>query len=214
MIAENTNMEQISPLSFDADPSIQTPDQIVDALQTIVSDVDAFLSNWFRRLDQCVESCPSGATPDAILQRRIEDFQNEKTRWEAQRNSDERHIQEQAQQLTEAWLRLEDEQRKFLQMKDPQRLAGNDPGPHAKPLFDPADGSHANDVDPTEHQPSTAGSTKPAESFSRTRAGTPPFGSSNNYVAKSIPVDRISTDLVKQANWVVAFPEIDRDIPF
>jgi hypothetical protein len=170
MIAENTNMENISPLSFDADVASQTPDQIVDALQTIVSDVDAFVSNWFRRLDQCVESCQPGTTPDAILQKRIQDFQNDKTRWEAQRKSDERQIQEQAQQLTEAWLRLEDEQRKFLQMKDPQRPVGNGLGPLAKPLFDLADGSHANDVEPTKNEPSTASSTKPAESFLRTRA--------------------------------------------
>ena len=114
-------MENSSPLIFDRRDGSQSPEQIVDELQTIISDVDAFLSNWFRRFDQCAESCNPTTTPDVILQKRLKELQNERILLEAKRQSDERQMREKSQQLTQAWLQLEEQQRKFLQMNDPQR---------------------------------------------------------------------------------------------
>ncbi len=163
-------MENTSPLSLDPNHRDHSPEEIVDALQTIVSDADAFLSNWFRRLEQCVESCDPRTTPEAILQKRLDDFQNEKNLWEAKRKSDERAIQEKAEQLTEAWLRLEQEQRRFLQMNDPQRHAGSERGSTNGVASRPAqeDSPAASDVEAAFAEPSPSGDARPThqpESF-------------------------------------------------
>ena len=121
-------MENTSPLILDGRDGSQSPADIVDELQAIITDVDAFLSNWFRRLEQGSLSCDPTKIPDLILQKRFKELQNERVLLEAKRKSDERQTQEKAQQLTQAWLQLEEEQRKFLQMKDPPRQAGNEGG--------------------------------------------------------------------------------------
>jgi hypothetical protein len=128
MHTEKQNMMDACPHSLERkreNNRTDETDEIVDALQTIVSDVDHYLTNWCRRLDQCVESKDPVTTPDAILQQRYNKFQNEKLRWERQRRLEQQQLQNQAKQLTEAWLRLEDEQRRFLQMKNPQRSNGS-----------------------------------------------------------------------------------------
>ena len=132
-------MENTNPFVLDRRDGCQSPEEIVEQLQNIVSDVDAFLSNWLRRPPQCAESFDPTTTADVILQKRFKELQHEKILLEAKRKSDERQLQEKAQQLTQAWLQLEEEQRKFLQMKDPQRPAGHELGLTSSVANRPAD---------------------------------------------------------------------------
>lgn len=124
MHPQNLDRENLSPVWLDQHQEGQTPEEIVDALQTLVSDVDGFLSCWFQRLDQCVQESEPRTAGDAALKKRYSEFQNEKVRWERQREVEQQQIREQAEQLTDAWLRLEEEQRRFLQLKSGQRAAG------------------------------------------------------------------------------------------
>ncbi len=51
------------------------------------------------------------------LQRRIKEFQLEQQRWDSQRTTEQQLLEQKARQLTEAWLRLESEQRALLQSR-------------------------------------------------------------------------------------------------
>ena len=121
-------MNQSNAPVVDAENSEVAEDEIFDALQDVISDVDTFMAGWCKRFDQVVSSCASPAAveanpADANLHDRIKDFQQEQAKWEAKRKLEAERIQEQADQLTEAWLRLETEQRRFLQMKESHPLA-------------------------------------------------------------------------------------------
>lgn len=97
-----------------------TPERILEAIQEVVADVGAFLSDWVHRVDQRAASRCEPVTPDALLRERMEEFQSMKSYWEAKRTSEEQRLKEKADQLTAAWLRLEDEQRAMLQARESQ----------------------------------------------------------------------------------------------
>ncbi len=115
MIATEMNMENQNTVSTELQP-----EAIVVALQAMVADVDGFLSSWLQRIDNSLALANLSPEADEQIRRRISQFQQEKQKWETKRNSEAQQIREQAEQLTEAWLRLEAEQRKFLQQTDPQ----------------------------------------------------------------------------------------------
>jgi len=112
--------------------SNDTPDAIANALLDVVDDVEKFLSDYVKRLLIDGDNQPSqnwsGADDSTVADatwNRVEsvnksdmDFEQEKNRWEQQRILQESEIQLKFEQLTEAWLRLEEEQRLFLQIKD------------------------------------------------------------------------------------------------
>lgn len=103
------------------------PSDAVDTLQSIITDVEEFLTDWAQRLDQCAATFQPDTSADAVLQKRVQEFKNAKSVWEAKRLAEERRIQEKANELTQAWLRLEDEQRALLQMKDPLSVSVTSP---------------------------------------------------------------------------------------
>ena len=166
-------MENTSPLILDGRDGSQSPEDIVDELQAIITDVDAFLSNWFRRLEQGSLSCDPTTIPDLILQKRFKELQNERVLLEAKRKSDERQTQEKAQQLTQAWLQLEEEQRKFLQMKDPPRQAGNEGGSTSSVANRPPHeaSAPATAVNSKRTESSLVGDVRPSESNGISSAG-------------------------------------------
>ena len=94
------------------------PDEVAIALQDIVSDVDAFVSDWFKRLSQSVVSPIQIPATNQQLLEKIEGFQQEKRQWEAEKTGAEQDIREKLDEISEAWLRLEAEQRRFLQTKE------------------------------------------------------------------------------------------------
>lgn len=125
---------------------------ILDALQDVISDVHMFVADWCQRLDHVVASYDPpptvlGQPADEDLHQRIQDFQQEKHQWESERDVAALQIQEKADQLTEAWLRLEDEQRKFLQIKESRLQTARDRTP-AEPVRSHGE-DHANSDGPS-----------------------------------------------------------------
>ena len=97
-----------------------TPELILEAIQDVVADVGAFLSDWVQRVDQRAAARCKQVTPDALLREQMEEFQSMKSYWEAKRTAEEQRLKEKADQLTAAWIRLEDEQRAILQTRESQ----------------------------------------------------------------------------------------------
>lgn len=117
MSVTNTSSGE-SNAAFDSVSRSADPDAIMEALQGVIGDVDTFLSDWCHRIGQKVSERDRTAMPEDKLRRCIGEFQKEKSLWEAKRDAEEQRIEEKAAQLSEAWLRLEAEQRALLQMKD------------------------------------------------------------------------------------------------
>lgn len=100
-----------------ADGGQRAPLQIIESLQSVLADVDRYLAQWSERLDQPpLREAPS-IVPAQRLQEQINDFQREQHEWTLQREREDAQIREKFEQLTLAWLHLEAEQRKVLQMK-------------------------------------------------------------------------------------------------
>ncbi len=112
------NMDRPNPVEANSGDRDVTPEVILDAIQAVVADVGEFLSDWVHRVDQRAASRCVPATADAALRERMEEFQSMKSYWEAKRKSEEHRLKEKADQLTEAWLRLEDQQCAVLQSKE------------------------------------------------------------------------------------------------
>ena len=144
MIAQS-NIERSDRPGVDMTDGQVDPAAIAEALDDVISDIDRFLSLWFKRLSHNADSFQAAAKPDERLRRRMQDFEQEKLRWKAKRHSEQRRIQEKAEQLTEAWLRLEAEQRRFLQIKDAHPGSG---------------GSRAVAIDTTSRDPAVGPDTK------------------------------------------------------
>jgi hypothetical protein len=104
------------------------PRQVINAFQTVVADVESFLSEWTVKVQRELASLDLTDGDQALRQRR-QALQEERKRWEAKRQRELDEIEHKANQLTEAWLRLEDEQRRLLQTQDKQRAARRDAPP-------------------------------------------------------------------------------------
>lgn len=103
----------------ESDAADAKPEDFVNELQTIVADIDTFLSRWLERIHADKDSMAT-RSPSEALQQRMDEFLEERRGWEAKRDFELRKIEENTNQLTEAWLRLESEQRRFLQTKNQQ----------------------------------------------------------------------------------------------
>jgi len=91
------------------------PSEVLDGARDVVADIDQFLSTWLDRFDRHAERTELTAIPDEHLQRRIRELQWEQRQWETQRKTQQQVLDAKAKQLTDAWLRLESEQRMLLQ---------------------------------------------------------------------------------------------------
>lgn len=111
-------MKQANPQSLGPDDRSPTYDDVAFALQAIVSDVDVFVSDWFKRLKQAVVLPAQVPTTNQQLLKLIDNFQREKRQWEDDQTAAEEEIQKKVEEISEAWLRLEAEQRRFLQTKE------------------------------------------------------------------------------------------------
>lgn len=89
-------------------------DEIFDALELIIGDVHRFLQNFCERL----QHVPAPRQSDNDHSSEADSLAQEREQWEAKRARVEHKIREQLDLLAAAWLRLEAEQRSFLQMKE------------------------------------------------------------------------------------------------
>ena len=111
----------------------EPPQAATEQLRKLLSDVDAFLTQYCDRLDRKVEEIARQAQTQSHTQDRqagqdrsqkgestaaIRELEEQQELWEAQKEQEELQIQQQLGLLQEAWLRLEEEQRSFLQSKE------------------------------------------------------------------------------------------------
>lgn len=87
------------------------------ALDRLIQDINAFLVDWVQQLDAEIRSLPTSATCERVSQTRLDEFEQLKQQWEAHRLHEAQLIREQSDHLTAAWLQLEAEQRRFLQLR-------------------------------------------------------------------------------------------------
>ncbi|MGB0599156.1 MAG: hypothetical protein ACPGLY_20930 [Rubripirellula sp.] len=92
-------------------------EEVVGVLHSVVCDVETFMSDWLRRA-QCELAVTDPIAGNETLRRRFQGFQAEKRQWEAKRQCELEAIEHKANQLTEAWLKLEAEQRESLKPQD------------------------------------------------------------------------------------------------
>lgn len=91
-----------------------SPQEICHALELVIGDVNRFLQNFCDRLQRVV---PANDSSSSHLDE-TDDLAEEQALWEAKRESVEQKIREQLDLLADAWMRLEAEQRSFLQKKE------------------------------------------------------------------------------------------------
>ncbi|WP_164101961.1 hypothetical protein [Candidatus Laterigemmans baculatus] len=90
-------------------------------LGRIAADVEAFLELWVGRLEKVLGQIASGSTDEQtqqerlVLQQRMAEFELARRHWNEERRRDVQQIQETTEQLSAAWERLEEEQRRVLQ---------------------------------------------------------------------------------------------------
>lgn len=114
----------------------------VDSLSEVATGIEAFLGRWVSRLEGLLDHYGNTSQHEAILERRIAQFDEEQRRWNEHRQQEMQQIQETAEQLSAAWERLEDEQRRVLQAREALQpdVRERDPAPSVKPVAaaDPA----------------------------------------------------------------------------
>jgi hypothetical protein len=103
----------------------QQPQDILESLDAIKHDLNAFVSCWVQRLDRVIETSQPIPLDDSQLQMRADQLRQERRQWEADCEVEQMAAQERMEQLTHAWLQLESEQRAFLQIKSNQVGAGS-----------------------------------------------------------------------------------------
>ena len=95
-----------------------TPLEVVEALQTLLADIDCFMSDWFERMDRQLQSETAPASAHEELEARQQELEQERSKWASKCEQEDRRNQEKLDLLTQAWLHLESEQRRFLQTRD------------------------------------------------------------------------------------------------
>lgn len=177
--------------------------QPIDQLTLVMADVESFLEDWLRRLDQLHAIAPS---PDAVLRGRIREFELDRSQWEAKRNRETQDIHEKAAELTNAWLRLEEEQRSFLRSRDSKPHLGR---------TNTAD-AVSHDADRSNHEPVTE--TAPADESVSTDHRTPATAERRTAVVQDPqeePITRRTSPLQGQrarAPAVRQFEQLRREI--
>jgi hypothetical protein len=110
-----------SPLARPASDNATTDDPL-HSLQEVVDDIEVYLSNWMEQIEFEILSSQCSLSPDILLKKRLADFQTEKRQWEEIRSRQAKQAREQVEHLTAAWLQLEKEQRRFLQLKQSHNI--------------------------------------------------------------------------------------------
>lgn len=117
------------------------PMEMVTAIERVVLDIDEFVGDWLRRLNDQLQTEPPAVATDDRLEASVDAFEHEKNRWRLERDLVDDQIREKVEQLTQAWLHLETEQRKFLQMKELRTDVPSELSVQVAPLPLPTTGS-------------------------------------------------------------------------
>lgn len=93
-------------------------EDITRSLREVVDDIEVFVASFVERLLEVAKSDRSATNSPQQIQTDSSKFDQERAAWEEQRRVQELEIRKRFDQLTDAWLRLEDEQREFLELKE------------------------------------------------------------------------------------------------
>jgi len=84
--------------------------KLVSALQDAVTEINRQLADWRSRHEDEADVLDASQSCDESLRRKILQFEQEKRQWQTELAAEQERLEEKAQQLTEAWFRLEAEQ--------------------------------------------------------------------------------------------------------
>ncbi len=85
--------------------------ELVDEMREIITDVNRFLVDWSARFVRCAGQANSSGQPDKVLRQQVAQFLADQKDWKSQKLIEQQQLDAIANQLTEAWIRLESEQR-------------------------------------------------------------------------------------------------------
>ena len=122
--------------------SDQSADPNADELRKIAGEIEAYLSKWVIRSRRVVELGYGATTSEVAMSSQVKKFEEQQRKWEVRRQRELDDLSDKAQELADAWLKLESEQRQFLQIKDAWQHRNAQPGPPAEikppsPTVDP-----------------------------------------------------------------------------
>jgi len=92
-----------------------------ESLEALINEINNYLAGWVQRLDRGARGWHAGSTSAHVTQIQLDDFERQKRQWETSRMHEAQLIREQSDHLTAAWLQLEAEQRRFLQINHETR---------------------------------------------------------------------------------------------
>ncbi len=95
-----------------------TGDANAAELRRIASDIETYLSKWVVRSRRVIEHGLNATNSDVGISAQQQKFEEKQRKWEARRQREMDDVSDKAQELAAAWLKLESEQRQFLQMKE------------------------------------------------------------------------------------------------
>lgn len=113
---------------------VPAADVAVEALRALINDIDQFISSWMCQFDHEMLALQCSQSADHAVRKRLQEYEMEKRRFEAAQKREAHLARQRAEHLTAAWLHLEAEQRRFLQLK---QAHGGEPL-EATPQVDPA----------------------------------------------------------------------------
>lgn len=94
------------------------------SLPQIARDIETFFDNWSPRMQQLLDRCRDLAEREEEVRQAEEGLKEQRRAWDAQRQREDEEINETVQQLTDAWLRLESEQRALLRAQESLQQRG------------------------------------------------------------------------------------------
>ena len=94
-------------------PNQTTTELSTDSIQQIANDLDRFFGQWIAEFRARTKRIAC-ASADDQLREQIAEFEAYRDEWEAYRQREQENLEQVARQLSDAWMRLEDEQRAHL----------------------------------------------------------------------------------------------------
>ena len=89
-----------------------------DELRNIAAEIQDYMGKWVIRSRRVIGHACDPMQGDVPLSTQMQKFEESQRKWETRRQKEMDEIADKAEELAAAWLKLESEQRQFLQMKE------------------------------------------------------------------------------------------------
>ncbi len=87
-------------------------------LDKIVSSIENFLGNQVSKLEQALLQCDVAVDNDRIVKEILQRHQEERERWDQERETERARLREAGEELARAWEKLEEERRNWIENRD------------------------------------------------------------------------------------------------